>query len=252
MTVINILNQKGGVGKTTVAFNLGAGLALKNKKVLFIDLDSQANLTYNSGVQHNGNTIYEVLREEISPQNAILEIKKNLYILPSRKELAYSQVELTQNIASGNKKLSMVLNKIKNDFDFILIDNGPALNILTYNSLAFSDSVLIVLQANSIYSLTGLDQVTKTIKEVRNSLNKNLCVLGLLFNQYNPRTVIGKDIVSTTEIENPGLVLKTKIRKNIALSESQANKTDIFQYDPKSNGAIDFKKLVKEILNKVK
>lgn len=248
--IISILNQKGGVGKTTTTFNIGSELARNGKRVLLIDLDGQSNLTYTSGVEFNENkTIVEVLNEKINFREAIVNIKENLCIIPTKEDLFFQEVELSKNIAIGNRKLSIVLEDLKKDYDYILIDNSPTLNILTYNSLSFSNNVIVVLQSDSIFSLTGLDLTIETIESAKTGFNKDLKIMGLLFNHYDGRTVIGRNILDIINEEyKKYYIFNTKIRKNISISEAQVNKINVFDYAPNSNGANDFSNLAKEIL----
>lgn len=249
MQIISIVNQKGGVGKTTTCLNLGAGLAEKGFKTLLIDLDPQANLTQSLLFEKPEGNIYHLLHKDKKIENCIGKVKNELYIIPSLKELSYLQPELLQDM-TGNLRLKEALYNLEG-FDYVLIDNSPALSNFTYNSLATSNMAIICLQADSIFSLTGLDLVIETIQKTQDNLNKNLTNFKILLNYYNKRKIITKDIEKSLKDTFKNNILKTTIRQCLALSESQAQQQDIFTYAKNSNGAKDFSNLTKEIIKEV-
>jgi len=247
MKVISLVNQKGGVGKTTTTFNLGAGLAQQGFKILLIDLDSQANLTQSLDFKTTGGNVYNLLRKEKAINECLNKVNDNLYIIPSLKELSYLQAELMQDIG-GNLRLKTSLERLSDSFDYVLIDNSPTLGSFTYNSLTASQEAIICLQSDSIFSLTGLDLIINTITETRNSLNPSLKGFKILLNYYDKRKIITKNICDSLKENFKDHIFKTTIRQCLALSESQASKEDIFTYAKNSNGAEDYLELTKEII----
>lgn len=247
MRIISLVNQKGGVGKTTTAFNLGAGLSYNGLKTLLIDLDPQSNLTQSLNFSQDKGNIVDLLKKEKPINDCLNKVNDNLFIIPSVKELAYLQPELMQDIG-GNLRLKTALERLSTSFDYVLIDNSPTLGNFTYNALSSSHEAIICLQSDSIFSLTGLDLIINTIKETKESLNPNLKDFKILLNYYDKRKVITKNIYDSLVSNFKDKLLKTKIRQCLALSESQASKEDIFTYSKNSNGAEDYLNLTKEII----
>lgn len=245
--VISVINQKGGVGKSTTALAIGAGLTLKGYKVLLVDLDAQGNLTYNLNGKDKEKTSFEVLTGEATAKDAIIKTSSG-DLIPASPALA--RVETQMPKVSKENRLKEVLGTIKNKYDYIILDTPPALSLLTINALTASNSVIIPATAD-LFSLQGLGQLSQTIKAVKEHLNQSLKIKGIVLTQHNPRTVLTRDI---TELFNDTAkqlntkVYKTKIRNCIAIREAQAMLQNIFEYAPKSNASIDYTNLIEEIL----
>jgi len=245
--VISLLNHKGGVGKTTSAINIGAGLTEMGKKVLLIDLDPQANLTISLGIPRQKHTIYEALRgeSELTPY----EHKPNLDVITSSLDLSGAEMELI-NEAGREFILRELLNQVIDDYDFILIDCPPSLGLLTLNALTSSRYVLIPLQTEFL-AVQGLAKIKQVIDKVRFRLNKTLDIGGVIATMYDSRRVLNRDVVETIHKHFGEKVFKTYIRENVALAEAPAQRKDIFEYSPKSSGAIDYLELCKEIIERI-
>lgn len=255
--VIAIVNQKGGVGKTTTAVNLCAVLAKNNQRTLLVDLDPQANATSGLGLDYSEieKGIYEVLIGAETISDCLAETKyENLYILPSTMSLAGASVELV-SMPNRESILLNQVNNIRDAFDFILIDCPPSLGILTINGLMASDSVLIPVQAE-YYALEGLGQLLNTIGLVQDNLKSELVVLGAVVTMYDRRNRIAKQVVEELHNYFPYYVFKTLIPRNVRLTESPSHGQTILEYEPNCSGAqayIDFGKEVMkfdDILNR--
>jgi chromosome partitioning protein len=242
--VISISNHKGGVGKTTSAINIGAGLNKLDKKILLIDLDPQANLSQSLGLIEPERTIYGALRGEYELQP--IEVLKGLDVIPSTLDLSGAEIEMSGE-AGREYILKELIEPIRNSYDYILIDTPPSLGLLTLNSFVASDLIFIPLQAQFL-ALQGLTKLLEVIGKIKKRLNKELRVGGVFVTQYDSRKVLNRDVVATIETHFKDAVFKTKIRDNIALAEAPAQATDIFRYNPKSYGAEDYLSLSKEIL----
>ena len=250
-TVITLANQKGGSGKTTSCHALGAGLTRRGYKVLFVDLDAQANLSYTSGIGRTALSSMEVLTGTAKAEEAIQTTPAG-DIIPASSVLAEANSIITDT--GREYKLKEALEPIKGNYDFILLDTSPARSILTVNSFTASDKLVIPAEANA-YSVQGIGGLSETITAVKKYCNPNLVVSGVLLTRYNPRAVLTRDFTSFAEQVAASLdtrVYKTKIRENISLKEAQALQTDIFSYAPKSNGAIDYNSFVDEFLQERK
>ena len=245
--VISISNHKGGVGKTTSAINIGAGLNKLKKKVLLIDLDPQANLSQSLGVIEPERTIYGAIRGEYSLQP--IEILKGLDLIPSTLDLSGAEIEMSGE-AGREYILKELIDPIRDSYDFIIIDSPPSLGLLTINSFTASDEILIPLQAQYL-ALQGLTKLIEVVDKIKRRLNKELKVGGVFITQYDSRKVLNRDVAETIKAHFKDEVFKTKIRDNIALAEAPANGLDIFRYSPKSYGAEDYLSLSKEILKKI-
>lgn len=244
--VISISNHKGGVGKTTSAINIGAGLNKLGKKILLIDLDPQANLSQSLGLTDQERNIYGALRGEYKLQP--IPVLKGLDLIPSTLDLSGAEVELSGE-AGREYILRELLEPVRNSYDYILIDSPPSLGLLTINSFTASDEVYIPLQAQYL-ALQGLAKLTEVIDKIKKRLNKELKVGGVIVTQYDSRKVLNRDVASTIEAHFKAEVFKTKVRDNIALAEAPAQGVDIFRYNSKSFGAIDYLNLSKEILKR--
>lgn len=246
--VISISNHKGGVGKTTSAINIGAGLNLLKKKVLLIDLDPQANLTQSLGLINQDRNIYGALKGEYKLQP--IEILKGLDIIPSTLDLSGAEIELSSE-PGREYILKELIEPVRASYDFIIIDSPPSLGLLTINSFTASDEILIPLQAQYL-ALQGLAKLVEVVDKIKGRLNKSLRVGGVFITQYDSRKVLNRDVVDTIQAHFKDEVFKTKIRDNIALAEAPSQGLDIFRYSSKSYGAEDYLALSKEVLKRSK
>lgn len=250
MRIISIFNQKGGVGKTTTVVNLAAALGKKNKKVLVIDLDPQGNSSSGLGINKMelDYTIYDVLLEE--EKFIPLETSaQNVEILPSNTELSGFEIE-----AVGIEQREKLLKKaIKNyeEYNFVLIDCPPSLGLLSINSLIASHSVLIPIQSE-YYALEGVSQLVKTIELVKNSLNPNLEIEGVVISMFDGRNNLSLDVVEEVKKYFKNKVFKTIIPRNIRLAEAPSHGLSVLDYDEKSKGAVAYKKLANELIKRIK
>lgn len=249
METVAIVNRKGGVGKTATAQALGAGLAKKGFKVLFIDLDSQTNLSYALAADPDKPSSINLLIGEASAAQAIQHTEGGDIIAGSDR-LARAEA-LIDDDAGKYYRLREALEDLKEEYDYIIIDTPAALDILTLNALTAADSVIIPVQAD-IYSLQGIDQMQQTIATVKKYSNKNLIIKGLLITRYNGRANISQDMRGN--LEDMAKALKTKlfkvpVRECTAIKEAQFAQQDIFTYAPRSNASADYIEFLKEFLN---
>jgi chromosome partitioning protein len=242
--IISLLNHKGGVGKTTSAINIGAGMVELGRRVLLVDLDPQANLTLSLGVPRQPNTIYEAVRGEspLVPYN----VREGLDIVISTLDLSGAEMELI-NEAGREFILRELFDPIKEDYDYIIIDCPPSLGLLTLNALTSSDLVYIPLQTEFL-AMQGLAKIQQVINKVKLRLNKGLEVGGVIATMYDHRKVLNRDVVETIKKYFGEAVFDTMIRDNVALAEAPAQRQDIFTYSPKSPGAEDYLSLCREII----
>ena len=245
--VISLLNHKGGVGKTTSAINVGAGLVELGKKVLLIDLDPQANLTVSLGIARQPVTIYESLRGE--SELAPVTVKPDLDVVTSSLDLSGAEMELV-NEPGREFLLRGLFEPVQDEYDFIIIDCPPSLGLLTLNALTSSDNVYIPLQTEFL-ALQGVAKIKQVIDKVRFRLNRKLKIGGVIATMYDSRKVLNRDVVSTIQKHFGERVFETKIRSTVALAEAPAQRLDIFAYSPKSNGAKDYLALCREIVARV-
>ena len=241
-----ISNHKGGVGKTTSTINMGAALAAKKKKVLLLDLDPQANLTQSLGIHKAEITIYDNLKGEnmISP----IEYKGNLYVLPSSLDLSAAEIELSSE-PGREYILKEFLTKLKNKFDYILIDCPPSLGLLTINALTAADFVIIPMQAEYL-PLRGLAKLTEVINKIQARLNTSLEIGCVFLTQYDSRKILNRDVAESVSEFFGKKFLESKISNNIALAEAPSQGKDVFSYNRHCKGAQDYLKLVEEIMKK--
>ncbi|NOS92998.1 MAG: ParA family protein [Cyclobacteriaceae bacterium] len=242
--IISILNHKGGTGKTTTSINLAKALNMLGQRLLLIDLDPQANLSQSLGIEDESETISEVFERKLQ-QLPVKKISDSFHLVPASLDLSAVEPGMYSNIDSYFVLKSM-LDRLKDDYDFVLIDCPPSLGIFTQNALIASTGVIITVQAQFL-ALKGLDTVYNLITSVREKLNNKIVVAGLLLTQTN-HTRISKDISNKLRETFKEKVFATTIRQNVSLAEASAYRKDIFAYNPESFGATDYMNLAKEIL----
>ncbi|MEE1130229.1 MAG: AAA family ATPase [Caryophanon sp.] len=246
--IIAFVNQKGGVAKTTSTINIGAGLALEGKKVLLVDLDAQGHLTVSLGVPAHDfdNTIYEIFKGDIAAKDAVTNIDSRYDIIPS--DIRLSGLEMEMSATAGREFiLKEMLEPIKDDYDYILLDCPPALGLLTLNALTAATEIFIPIQAEYL-ALHGMKQLLQVVDLVQKRLNPELQLTGVITTFFDKRKILNQELqnkIVDTFIEKS---FSTLIRNNVALAEAQAYNLDIFAYKPSSNGAKDYAALVQEIL----
>lgn len=247
--IINICNAKGGVGKTTTANSLAAYLAAMGKYVLLVDLDPQANASAGMGVRLADDHL-SVYHTIIDGQNPEAIIKKTgifgFDILPSSANLAGANVELV-NIENRECRLRNTLNQIRTNYDYILIDSPPSLGLLTINGLVAAEQVIIPVQCE-YYALEGLSQLFNTIELVRNSLNPNLKIMGVLLTMYDKRNKLAQEVVTEVKKNFPGRVFETIIPRSVSLAEAPSFGKTILQFDEYSRGAQAYKQLAEDVI----
>lgn len=252
--VISVFNQKGGIGKSTTTVNLGSALAVKGKKVLLLDMDPQANTTVSVGIDDEilEITIYDLLKEKRISKELILKVihntlYDNLDVLPSDITLSDAEITLS-NIMSRETILSRVLEKIKDDYDYIIIDCPPSLGLLSINSLVASNGVLIPV-ATSYFSIKGIKHLFNTITLVQENLKPELEVIGVLITMYDKRKNIAKDIKANLINTFGDKVFNTLIRINSQIEYAQDERVPIIHYNKSCNGYIDYMNLANEVLS---
>ncbi len=249
--VISIANQKGGVGKTTTSINLGASLAVLEKKVLIIDADAQANSTSGLGfdVREMKNTIYECMVNDVDPASAVLKCEiDNLYILPSHIDLVGAEIEML-NMSDREKTMKRMVDKLRDQFDYILIDCSPSLGLITVNALTASDSVIIPVQCE-YFALEGLGKLLNTIKIIQKRLNPELEIEGFLLTMYDSRNNLSNQVLDEVRRHFQNLVFNTLIARNVRLSEAPSHGQAAISYDATSKGAQNYLNLARELLDR--
>jgi chromosome partitioning protein len=249
--IVAIANQKGGVGKTTTAINMGACLAILEKKILLVDGDPQANTTSGLGVeiQHGQATIYDCLINNIPAKEAILSTTTpNLFILPSHIDLVGAELELVSRMRREHT-LQGVLDKIRDEYDYIFIDCMPSLGLLAVNALTAADSVLIPIQTE-IYALEGLQKLKNTISLVKEHLNPKLMIEGIVMTMYDSRLRLANMILEEVRQNLTDPLYTTIIHRNSKISESPSMKAPVIMYDAASTGSMNFMNLALEFLKR--
>ncbi len=249
--IIAIANQKGGVGKTTTSINLSACLAELDKKVLTIDLDPQGNTTSGIGLNKGelGNTIYELLLDECTVRSCIYQTQiENLNIIPANVNLSGAEIELL-GINEKEYLLKNAVDYIQDDYDYIIIDCPPALNMLTVNAMTTANSILVPIQCE-YYALEGLSQLIHTIDLVQQRLNPKVLIEGVVFTMYDARTNLSMQVVENVKENLNTVIYKTIIPRNVKLAEAPSHGLPINLYDKRSAGAESYRLLAKEIINR--
>ena len=244
--VISISNHKGGVGKTTTALNIGAGLQQMGKSVLLIDLDPQANLSQSLRIDNQERNIYGSLKGKYALEP--VTIRPGISVVPSTLDLSGAEIELAGE-PGREYILKELIDPLRSAYDYIIIDSPPSLGLLTINAFTASDQIIIPVQAEFL-ALQGLTKLTEVIDKIRSRLNKGLTIAGILITQYDNRKVLNRDVVTSITGRYKELVFNTKIRDNVALAEAPTQGLDIFSYSPKSNGAEDYLALCVEYSHK--
>ncbi len=252
-TIISVVNQKGGVGKTTTAVNVAASLGLKGKKVLLVDLDPQGNSTSGYGIVKKSLevTSYDVVMSDVRPQEAVIKTQyKNVSIIPATAKLAEAEIHLLQ-LEQRNHQLKKALLQLKDDYDIIIIDCLPSLGILAINALTACDKFIVPMQCEH-YSLEGLAQLLTTVKKIKKSANKSLTLMGIVFTMLDRRLLQSNEIMRDIK-DNfpPSSIFNTVIPRNVRISEAPSHGMPIIYYDKNSKGADAYQRLAAEIIKRL-
>jgi chromosome partitioning protein len=247
--VLAIVNQKGGVGKTTTAVNLGASLAAQEKRVLLVDLDPQGNATSGVGIAREGGerpTVYHALIGESAMREAVVDTEvPNLQIVPSGTDLVGAELELVA-MDRREQKLREALEPLRKEYDYVLIDCPPSLGLLTINALVAADKVLVPLQCE-YYALEGLGSLLRTIELVKKNLNRDLTLEGVVLTMFDARNNLARQVAKDVQAHLPGQVYETVIPRNVRLSEAPSHGRPAILYDIESKGAQSYLQLAEEL-----
>ena len=248
--VLAITNQKGGVGKTTTSINLAASLAKTRRRVMLIDIDPQGNATMGSGVDKSGvvATTYDVLLGEASLSQAVVTVEGGYDLVPANGDLSGAEIELI-NLPRREHRLREALAAVRAQYDFILIDCPPSLNLLTVNALVGADAVIIPMQCE-YYALEGLSALVNTIKKIREALNPNLQIEGLLRTMYDPRNTLANEVSAQLTQHFGDKLYRTVIPRNVRLAEAPSYGKPVISYDMQSKGAQAYLALAGEMLRR--
>jgi chromosome partitioning protein len=250
MPILGVINQKGGVGKTTTAINLAAALAMLNRRILLVDLDPQANASSGLGITDPALTVYDVLIGKASARQVTIDSSiPNLKILPATSDLAGAALELDAT-TDNMKLLSKSLMAVRPNYDFIIVDSPPSVGALTLNSLAAADMLIIPLQAE-YYALEGIAKMTDTVERVKGGLNPDLTILGILVTMYDNRTKLSKEVEENVRKHFGNLVFTSVIPRNVRLAEAPSYGQSVFEFAADSQGAEAYKQLAVEVLERV-
>lgn len=247
--IISLANQKGGVGKTTTSINLAAALAKAGERVLLVDADPQANTSSGLGVEIRelDNTIYECLVNGVDPHSAIVATgTKNLSMIPSHIDLVGAEIEML-NMEHREQLMKKVLDQVRDEFDYILIDCSPSLGLITVNALTASDSVIIPVQCE-FFALEGIAKLLNTIKIIKSKLNPALKIEGFLLTMFDNRLRLSNQVYEEVKRHFGDLVFNTVIARNVRLSEAPSHGVSVIEYDPGSRGAKQYTALAKELI----
>lgn len=251
--ILAVVNQKGGVGKTTTAVNIATILASKGQKVLMVDMDPQGNATSSYGIDKNAqsSTIYDVLINDLPFEDIMIDVgRRNLLLCPANIQLAGAEIELV-GFVSRETILKKALNLIRDRFDFVLMDCPPSLGLLTLNALTAANGVLVPIQSE-YFALEGLTQLMETITLVKKGLNPHLTVFGVVVTMFDARTQLAHQVASEVRRYFGERVFRTIIPRNVRLSEAPSFGKSIIEYDPKSKGAECYDALAKEIIRRAR
>lgn len=245
---IAITNQKGGVGKTTTVHNLGAALANKGFKTLLVDLDAQGNLTNSCGLSRAEEGVFDVLDKGESPEGHIYPVVDNLYIIPTNIRLAEADLKFASKI--GREVLLKKALSELTSYDYMIFDCPPNFGVMTINAMVAADSLLIPVQAE-YHAMAGVSLIENSYDNVRNYINENLNVLGILITLFDKRKTLNRDVFNSLRREFGEVLFETVISDNVKLAEAPSYNQDIFTYAPHSKGARDYSQLANEVLRRI-